>query len=365
MSVESPPPSAEQSDWEASSHHMAYVDGSISTVRHHGRHLLVEAHGAPGESRWHFLTSADLPRLEWHGACSGEPQPSEFLAALDAVFQFHPHLEAVELSGFQLPKGLRDTLVAVQPGQRPRVTREKLWQQPRIWLPRPNDHGPTNTSQPKPSDGIRHPVRPPKPEGTVYRRFIPWLGKTLRLRTLDLQRDLATFHRWMNDPVVARFWEEEGDLARHREYLERSAADPHSLGIFGCLDDDPFGYFEVYWAKEDRIAPFCDAGDYDRGWHALVGDASYRGKPYLTAWLPSLSHYLFLDDTRTQRIVVEPRFDNLKMRKSLPRCGYELLKEFDFPHKRAVLGLLQRERFFTQALWIPQTDATAPTVQPL
>ncbi|PZP69079.1 MAG: acetyltransferase, partial [Delftia acidovorans] len=196
--------------------------------------------------------------------------------------------------------------------------------------------------------------------GEVYRRFIPWLGRTLSFRTVEPEADLPLIHRWMNDPVVAHFWEESGDLAHHRAYLQRMAGDPHALGLIGCFDGEPFGYFEAYWAKEDRIAPFYDAGDHDRGWHALVGEARFRGQPYLTAWLPSLSHYLFLDDCRTQRIVVEPRADNRKMRKSLPRCGYALVKEFDFPHKRAVLGVLLRERFFADALWIPQTDAAAP-----
>lgn len=230
------------------------------------------------------------------------------------------------------------------------------WQRPGPWLPAPRDPFPQWHVM---TDGKRHPLRPPRPEGEVYRRQIPWLGRTLTLRTLDIEADLPLMHRWMNDPVVAHFWQETGDLAHQRAYLERIAADPHVTALIGCFDGDPFGYFEAYWAKEDRIAPFCDAGDYDRGWHVLVGEPRYRGKPWLTAWMPSISHYLFLDDCRTQRVVIEPRADNDKMRKSLARCGYALVKEFDFPHKRAVLGVLLRERFFGEALWIPQPDAAA------
>ena len=66
------------------------------------------------------------------------------------------------------------------------------------------------------SHGRRHPLRPPKPAGTVYRRFIAWLGRTLSFRTVDIDSDLARFNRWMNDPVVAAFWQETGDLAQHR-----------------------------------------------------------------------------------------------------------------------------------------------------
>lgn len=72
--------------------------------------------------------------------------------------------------------------------------------------------------------------------------------------------------------------------------------------------------------------------------------------------MPGVSHYLFLDDCRTQRLVIEPRIDNRRMIRSLHRCGYASLKEIQFPHKRAVLGLLMRERFFDDALWIPRPD---------
>ena len=96
---------------------------------------------------------------------------------------------------------------------------------------------------------------------------------------MEPEADLPLIHRWMNDPVVAHFWEESGDLAHHRAYLQRMAGDPHALGLIGCFDGEPFGYFEAYWAKEDRIAPFYDAGDHDRGWHALVGRRGSAASP--------------------------------------------------------------------------------------
>ncbi len=344
--------------------YLAHAGAETTTVCVDGQRLRLERSGSvdagrPGKhSLWNLSPTAapGLMQLQWLGPCSGMPEADELLAALQAGFGLHPDAQAIELSLPRLPPGLRDSIATVQPGQAPCVARSVLWQQP-LWLPRPR---PPYALHYTISEGRRHPVRLHKPRGEVYRRFIPWLGRTLSFRTVEPEADLPLIHRWMNDPVVAHFWEESGDLAHHRAYLQRMAGDPHALGLIGCFDGEPFGYFEAYWAKEDRIAPFYDAGDHDRGWHALVGEARFRGQPYLTAWLPSLSHYLFLDDCRTQRIVVEPRADNRKMRKSLPRCGYALVKEFDFPHKRAVLGVLLRERFFADALWIPQTDAAAP-----
>ncbi|MET0592086.1 MAG: GNAT family N-acetyltransferase [Polyangiaceae bacterium] len=196
------------------------------------------------------------------------------------------------------------------------------------------------------SQGKRHPERPPIPPGVVYRRRIPAIDGIVTLRTITIDGDLDVFHRWMNDPRVAAFWELSGSRELHAEYLERTLADRHVHPVVGCFDGNPFGYFEIYWAKEDRIAPFYDADDYDRGIHMLVGEPRYRGPHRVEAWLPSLVHYLFLDDPRTKNVVAEPRSDNAKMIDYLTRAGFCKTKEFDFPHKRAALMVASREVFF-------------------
>lgn len=352
--VEPRPVPARSADADRCATFVSHVTGLPLVVTRHGERLTVCSPGGAERSGWTVRDGNEL-RLEWNGPCAGEPSEPHLLAALDATMAMHPaHAELALASPLPRPTQLiQSGTVVLQASERPRVMREALWQHPGLWLPAGAVLSPLQYTL---TQGRRHPRRPPKPTGTVYRRYIPWLGQTLSLRAIDAERDLSTFNRWMNDPVVARFWQEQGDAARHRAYLEAIAADPHTVALVGCFDDEPFGYFEIYWAKEDRIAPFCDADDFDRGWHVLVGEPKFRGRPYLTAWMPSVSHYLFLADCRTQRIVIEPRSDNAKMLRSLARCGYALLKEFDFPHKRAVLGMLLRERFFGEALWIPRPD---------
>lgn len=196
------------------------------------------------------------------------------------------------------------------------------------------------------SQGKRHPERPPIPAGVVYRRRVPAIDSVITFRTIAVDGDLDVFHRWMNDPRVAAFWELAGSRESHVEYLERGLADRHVHPVVGCFDGNPFGYFEIYWAKEDRIAPFYEVDDYDRGIHMLVGEPRYRGPHRVGAWLPSLVHYLFLDEPRTRNVVAEPRSDNAKMIDYLARTGFCKTKEFDFPHKRAALMALSREVFF-------------------
>ncbi|ANN71773.1 GNAT family N-acetyltransferase [Bordetella bronchialis] len=297
---------------------------------------------------------ATPPRLAWPGPCAALPSFEAMLAAAAGAFARRPlaHAVALDVPPPYLERlrmqGLLDAAAAGEPG----LCAVAFYQYAPAWLPgRRGEPYPLRYAM---TGGHRHPVRPPKPAGVVYRRHIPWLDATLSLRVASAELDAARLNRWMNDPHVAAFWQEEGDLDKHREYLRRGAGDPHLLALIACLDNVPFGYFEAYWAKEDRIAPFCDARDYDRGWHVLIGEPTYRGGRYVAAWLPSISHYLFLDDPRTQRIVIEPRIDNARMLRNLARSGYALEKAFDFPHKRAMLGTLSRERFFAERFWIPR-----------
>lgn len=45
----------------------------------------------------------------------------------------------------------------------------------------------------------------------------------------------------------------------------------------------------------------------------LVGSNAHRGPHRIRAWMPSLAHYCFLDDPRTQRVICEPNEKNEKI----------------------------------------------------
>ncbi|MGV6476980.1 GNAT family N-acetyltransferase [Azotobacter vinelandii] len=276
------------------------------------------------------------------------------LASCEALFVQHPALEQLvieeeSLTGLEFL--LNDGVFRRKSDGTLLCEAEQFWQYAPLWLTR-KSHG-AYPSKLVMTNGIRHPLRPERNQGELYRRFIPWLGQTLSFRIAEINEDLYSFNRWMNNPRVARFWEEQGDLEQHRAYLERQLADPHTLPVIGCFDGSSFGYFEVYWAKEDRIAPFYDVDDYDRGLHLLVGEEAFRGKAFYTAWFSSICHYMFLDDPRTRRIVCEPRHDNHQQIANFDRSGFARIKHFDFPHKRALLVMLWRERFFSEHLYRP------------
>ncbi|QNP48176.1 GNAT family N-acetyltransferase [Diaphorobacter aerolatus] len=338
---------------------ISYAGGLSHEVTHADNHLAVRTRKTGALSRW--LVDADPTRAlalrQIEGAMTEEIAELHALAAIEAAFVHHPGYRSALLDDVERFPDLAATGVALAGADGElRVCRETLWQQPRSWLPQV--HAPIALHYTL-TGGRRHPTRAPKPRGTLYQRFVPWLGKTFSFRSFDMERDLPMFNRWMNDPDVAHVWQEEGDLAKHRSYLEAIDRDPHMYSMVASFDGEPFAYFETYWAKESRISPFYDVHDYDRGWHVLVGEPAFRGRAFATAWLTSISHYLFLCDPRTERAMGEPRIDHLQQIRNLDKSGYAKVKEFDLPHKRALLVSMLRERYFTDALWQPR-DEGAP-----
>ncbi|MEP4198782.1 MAG: GNAT family N-acetyltransferase [Aliishimia sp.] len=284
--------------------------------------------------------------------------PPQGLALLDllAVFEVLSNHNAEEVlitldtqawSDYAPELLARGVAVAVQDGQLA-VFPELLWQVPDLWL---SEVAPACPQSLQVGPHGRFPLRPAKPTGALYHRYIPWLTQVFSLRALDPETDLDLFHTWMNDTRVAAFFDEAGGLDEHKAYLEKMAADPHMMPVIGALDGQPFCYFELYWAKENRIGAHYSAGNWDRGWHVLVGDESTRGADYITAWLPSLMHYMFLTEPRTQTLVGEPATNHTQQLRNLTRSGFSRVKDFDFPHKRATLVSLERDYFFKGRLW--------------
>jgi len=221
------------------------------------------------------------------------------------------------------------------------------------------------------TDGIRHPMRPKPPrQGEIfYTRYVPSVGQYLSFRTASLSlrpvahngpssstslnppkqhsqtpplsslpahisvasiadltppspsaepqdtalmTDLQLLNKWMNSPRVSKFWGCAGPQSRQEAFLLNNLTSKHSFPAIGLWDGKPFGYFEIYWVKEDILGKHLGngAGDYDRGFHVLVGEEDFRGKHRVKCWITSLAHWAFVQDYRTNSVVLEPRVDN-------------------------------------------------------
>lgn len=272
--------------------------------------------------------------------------PEGWLAeALDQLFTAAPRL-----TGITLPWAAWQHNAQAQRmfslAQSDHLARDTFWQLP-LWL-RGERQAASNKMQYDETRQLFYPQRPVRPQGEVYRRYDAQIKRTLSFRLPDVAQDAERFTRWMNSPRVNAFWEMAGPQAEQEKYLHRQLDSTYSYPLIGCFDDRPFGYFETYWAAEDRIGRHYRWQPYDRGLHMLVGEENWRGAQYIRSWLRGITHYLLLDEPRTQRIVAEPRYDNQRLFRHLPLAGYQTLKEFDFPHKRSRLVMSERHRFFSE-----------------
>lgn len=180
------------------------------------------------------------------------------------------------------------------------------------------------------TNDIRHPLRPKPPRmgETFYARFIPSVGQFLSLRVassspkpvphlgptgpkapehphLCTLSDTALLQMWLQNPRVKAFW---GDY--NPNFLNDALGSCHSFPAIGLWDGVPFGYFEIYWVKEDILGRQLggEAGNWDRGLHVLVGEEWARGR--VPTWLTGLVHWCFTADYRTMNVCLEPRIDN-------------------------------------------------------
>ncbi|XDG03486.1 hypothetical protein ABKA04_003101 [Annulohypoxylon sp. FPYF3050] len=163
-----------------------------------------------------------------------------------------------------------------------------------------------------------------------YTRFIPSVGKYLSFRVASLSpkpvpclgpvgpgdkenthlntlSDCSLLQMWLSNPRVASFWGQY-----EPNFLSNALQSRHSFPAIGMWDGVPFGYFEIYWVKEDHLGRYMgnDVQDFDRGIHVFIGEEWARGR--VQQWLSSLVHWCFQADYRTMNICLEPRVDNAR-----------------------------------------------------
>lgn len=171
-------------------------------------------------------------------------------------------------------------------------------------------------------------------------------GVKISLRPFDLSKDLETFYQWHQKDYIDEFWEMKQSKEELGAYILGLTKSYYQSPMIFEVDGISVGYFEVYWAFDDRIAPYCSPEVHDCGIHLLIGNESYLKTRYVLDSINLVSEYIFQKDEKTKRIWAEPRHDNTKIIRISQRLpGWTFIKEFDFPHKRSALLVNERDVF--------------------
>jgi hypothetical protein len=313
-------------------------------------------------SAWSTEEKATLAWVQLYIMVNMLPAEEAFNVAIDFEPSKHDMIESLLVANLLIPHPIASPKSAKEPAMFI-FQRSTFWQNAfpfrhHPWLYTFGSRAPVDARYAVPalplmtvSSGTYHPVRPRKPkasEGPLYTRHILELGQTLTFEPISSKDEefVRLFTKWHNQDRVANGWRQRGTEQAQQSYLAGVEESASTLGLVGKWDGEPWGYVEIYWAKESNVGAYYDAADYDRGFHALVGEDRFRGSHRVRSWMGSVFHMLFTLDPRTQRVILEPRASNQKMISYTTMCGGHVEKLIDLPHKRAALVICPRERFF-------------------
>lgn len=172
-------------------------------------------------------------------------------------------------------------------------------------------------------------------------------NKVITVRDFNLEKDIETFHFWHHQDYISHFWEMPYSLEEHKKYISNLKNSCHTNPIVVEIDGELAGYFEVYWAFDDRIAPYAYPDMYDKGIHFLFGNKKFLKTINIEYAINHVCDYIFKTSPLTKKIWGEPRVDNSNVKKLISYLpGWQYLHDFDFPHKRAMLIKCEREIFY-------------------
>jgi RimJ/RimL family protein N-acetyltransferase len=165
-----------------------------------------------------------------------------------------------------------------------------------------------------------------------------------RLRPVEDGREhLELITRWMNDPVVAAFWELAGPPHRTEAHLRaQTEGDGRSVPCLGLLDGRPTSYWEIYRADLDPLAAHYPARPHDTGVHLLIGEAADRGRGLGGLLLDAVARLVLDRRPACPRVVAEPDVRNHASLGAFRKAGFRRTATLELPGKRAALLIRRR-----------------------
>lgn len=154
--------------------------------------------------------------------------------------------------------------------------------------------------------------------------------------------DAATIAWWMSQPHVQQWWQQDWSVERWAQHLTAQGAGEHSTPCVASLDNEDFGYVEIYRVRLDPLAEYYASDEHDWGIHVAIGEVSRVGQGLGRGLLRSLADALLRADPRCRRVVAEPDVGNLPSVRAFAAAGFSNQGELQLPEKTAVLMVRRR-----------------------
>jgi RimJ/RimL family protein N-acetyltransferase len=154
--------------------------------------------------------------------------------------------------------------------------------------------------------------------------------------------DAATVARWMAQPHVVPWWQQDWPVERWVQELQEQAAGEHSIPCVVAFEDEDLAYVELYRVRHDRLAEYYASQEHDWGLHIAIGDVGQVGQGLGRRLLGALGDAVLRADPRCDRVVAEPDVRNTPSVRAFAAAGFEPAGELQLPEKTALLMVRTR-----------------------
>ena len=175
------------------------------------------------------------------------------------------------------------------------------------------------------------------PAPTVPHLPAPWRARLLRP---DGEDELLV--RWMAEPHVEKFWQQNWPVERWSRYLRAQIAGSFSRPVLVLRQGILFAYVEIYRPARDVLGQFFPTDPHDLGVHLAIGDRANTGQGLGRELMKLLVAALFVGDAACRLVIAEPDARNLAARRMFGAAGFGPAGEVQLAHKRAAVLVAQR-----------------------
>jgi RimJ/RimL family protein N-acetyltransferase len=157
-----------------------------------------------------------------------------------------------------------------------------------------------------------------------------------------LPADADRISLWMSQPHIQRWWKQDWSVERWAQEIERQAAGEHSVPCVAAVDEEDFGYIELYRVRLDRLAEYYSYDEHDWGVHLAIGDVTRVGRGLGRQLLRALADAVLQADPACRRVVAEPDIENTPSIRAFGAAGFVQQGELQLPDKTAQLMVRTR-----------------------
>lgn len=184
------------------------------------------------------------------------------------------------------------------------------------------------------------------PEGVeaVYTRYFPKEDATIRLRPIDVDKDLEMLHEWFHRPHAIKIWKMNWPIRQLEVYYRTMIAGDAAHSYIGEVNGKPGFNVEIYWAIRDMVADYYEALPTDYGTHQFIASTDPREK-YASPSTRSMVDYVFAEPL-VGKMVGEGSADSMASIMNKIHVGFRIEKVIEMPHKKANLNFCYREWYW-------------------